>query len=167
MTLMLRPEVWRQMYSASAAGRFLPTGDPTLEPRWLLMLAGGLFIGGLWLIYLAGRSTFTADEKRFIAGLGGKVAAGFGIVYLAAGVWAAHVQPEVVKAGLASHPLYKFAGFAGYGWLALVAVAVLWAHSPDSAKSPPVGSPGPPFSSPCSLKSCSPSTATAFATSPC
>jgi hypothetical protein len=125
MTLMLRPEVWRQMYSASAAGRFLPTGDPTLEPRWLLMLAGGLFIGGLWLLYLAGRSTFTADEKRFIAGLGGKVAAGFGIVYLAAGLWAAHVQPEVVKAGLVSHPLYKFAGFAGYGWLALVAVAVL------------------------------------------
>jgi hypothetical protein len=125
MTLMLRPEAWHQMYSASAAGRFLPTGDPTLTPRWLLMLAGGLFIGGLWLLYLAGRSTFTADEKRFIAGLGGKVAAGFGIVYLVAGLWAAHVQPQVVQAGLASHPLYKFAGFAGYGWLALVAVAVL------------------------------------------
>jgi hypothetical protein len=125
MTLMLRPEAWRQMYSASAAGRFLPTGDPTLTPRWLLMLAGGLFIGGLWLLYLAGRSTFTADEKRFIAGLGGKVAAGFGIVYLVAGLWAAHVQPQVAQAGLASHPLYKFAGLAGYGWLALVAVAVL------------------------------------------
>ncbi len=125
MTLMLRPEVWRQMYSASAAGRFLPTGDPTLEPRWLLMLAGGLFIGGLWLVYLASRDTFTTEEKRFVAGLGGKVAAGFGIVYLAAGLWAAHVQPEVVKAGLVTHPLYKFAGFAGYGWLALVTVAVL------------------------------------------
>ncbi|MGP8269724.1 MAG: hypothetical protein ACLQLH_06625 [Terracidiphilus sp.] len=125
MTLMLRPEVWRQMYSASAAGRFLPAGDPTVEPRWLLMMAGGLFIGGLWMIYLAARSTFTADEKRFVAGVGGKVAAVFGIVYLAAGLWAAHVQPEVVRAGLATHPLYKFAGFAGYGWLALVAVAVL------------------------------------------
>src|ERR1035437_5200005 len=77
MILMLRPEVWRQMYSASAAGRFLPTGDPTLTPRWLLMLAGGLFIGGLWLLYLAGRSTFTAEEKKFVAGIGGKVAAAF------------------------------------------------------------------------------------------
>jgi len=125
MTLMLRPEVWRQMYSASAAGKFLPTGDPTLEPRWLLMLAGGLFIGGLWMVYLAARSTFTADEKRFVAGIGGKVAAVFGIVYLVAGLWAAHVQPEVVRAGLVSHPLYKFAGFAGFGWLALVAIAVL------------------------------------------
>jgi hypothetical protein len=128
MTLMLRPEAWRGMYSASAMGAFLPTGDPTLEPRWLLMMAGGLLIGGLWLVYLAGRSTFTADEKKFVAGLGGKVAAGFGIVYLAAGIWAASVQPNAVKAGLAGHalyPAYKFAGFAGYGWIALVAVAVL------------------------------------------
>jgi hypothetical protein len=134
MTLMLRPEVWQQMYSASGAGAYLPTGDPTLTPRWLLMLAGGLFIGGLWLVYLSGRSTFTANEKRFVAGLGGKVAAVFGVVYLAAGLWAASVQPAVVKAGLAgldihggqsAYPLYKFSGFAGYGWLALVVVAVL------------------------------------------
>ena len=128
MTLMLRPEVWRQMYSSSAMGAYLPTGDPTLTPRWLMMMAGGLFIGGLWMVYLAGRSTFTAEEKKFVAGLGGKIAAGFGVVYLAAGVWAASVQPEAVKAGLAGHsayPLYKLDGFAGYGWLALVVVAVL------------------------------------------
>ncbi len=96
MTLMLRPEVWSKMYSASASGAYLPIGDPTLTPRWLLMLAGGLFIGGLWLMYLAGRSTFTADEKRFLAGLGGKVAVLFGLVYLAAGLWASAVQPGTV-----------------------------------------------------------------------
>jgi hypothetical protein len=125
MTLMLRPEVWRQMYSASAAGVYLPTGDPTLTPRWLLMMAGGLFIGGLWIVYLSGRSTFTREEKKFAAGLGGKVAAVFGVVYLLAGVWAATVQPQAVKTGLVSHALYRFAGFAGYGWLAVVAVAVV------------------------------------------
>jgi hypothetical protein len=125
MTLMLRPEVWRDMYSASAAGTYLPTGDPTLTPRWLLMMAGGLFVGGLWMVYLAGRSTFTAEEKKFVAGLGGKVAAVFGVIYLLAGLWAASVQPDAVKAGLVSHPLYHFAGLAGYGWLALVVVAVL------------------------------------------
>lgn len=128
MTLMLRPEVWRSMYSASAMGAYLPTDDPTLTPRWLLMMAGGMFIGGLWMVYLAGRSTFTAEEKSFVAGLGGKVAAVFGVVYLLAGLWAASVQPAIVKAGLAGHsgyPLYKISGFAGYGWLALVVVAVL------------------------------------------
>jgi len=130
MTLMLRPEVWRDMYTASGAGIYLPGGDPTLTPRWLLMMAGGLFIGGLWLVYLAGRSTFTADEKSFLAGLGGKVAALFGAIYLAVGLWANSVQPDVVRAGLAGHAsysFYKFFGFAGYGWLALVAVAVLLA----------------------------------------
>ena len=125
MTLMLRPEVWREMYSNSAMGAYLPTGDPTLTPRWLLMMAGGLFIGGLWMMYLAGCSTFTAEEKSFVAGAGGKIAALFGVVYLAAGLWAAGVQPEIVKAGLHTDSLYKFAGFAGYGWLALVAVAVV------------------------------------------
>ena len=128
MTLMLRPEVWRDMYSASSAGAYLPTGDPTLTPRWLLMMAGGMFVGGLWMVYLAGRSTFTAEEKKVMVGIGGKVAAVSGIVYLVAGLWAAGVQPQVVKAGLAggsAYPLYKLAGFAGYGWLALVVVAVL------------------------------------------
>ncbi len=129
MTLMLRPEAWHNMYAASAMGAYLPTGDPTLEPRWLMMLAGGLLIGGLWLVYLAGRSTFTAEEKTFVAGVGGKVAAGFGLVYLAAGLWAASVQPEAVRTGLmhgvANHALYRFEGFAGYGWIALVAVAVV------------------------------------------
>lgn len=128
MTLMLRPEVWRSMYSASGAGRFLPPHDPTMEPRWLMMLAGGLFVGGLWMVYLSARSTFTVEEKRFLGNVGGKVAAGFGLIYLAAGVWAASVQPDVVKAGLAGqsgYPLYKICGFAGYGWLALVVVAVL------------------------------------------
>jgi hypothetical protein len=134
MTLMLRPEVWRDMYSASSMGAYLPTGDPTLTPRWLLMMAGGLFIGGLWLVYLSGRSTFTTDEKQFVAALGGKIAAGFGLVYLAAGFWAASVQPDAVKAGLAAHPLYKFAGLAGYGWGILVLVAVLLAAFAGFAK---------------------------------
>jgi hypothetical protein len=131
MTLMLRPEVWPSMYSASATGLILPTGDPTLVPRWLLMLAGGLFIGGLWMLYLAGRKTFTADEQKFLAGLGGKAAALFGVVYLIAGLRAWSVQPGVVHEWLASgapgHGFYKFFGLAGYGWLALVVVTILLA----------------------------------------
>ena len=81
-----------------------------------------------------GRSTFTANEKKFIAGFGGKIAALFGVVYLAAGFWAVSVPPEAVKAGLATHSLYHFASFAGYGWLALVVVAVLVAGFAGFAK---------------------------------
>ena len=138
MTLMLRPEAWKQMYSASAMGVYLPTGDPTTEPRWLMMMAGGLFIGGLWMLYLSARSTFTAEEQKFVAGVGGKVAAVFGIVYLAAGIWAASVQPGVVKQMLAAPPagyeFYKYYGLAGYGWLALVAVAIVVAAVAGFAK---------------------------------
>jgi hypothetical protein len=125
MTLMLRPEMWRGMYSGSAMGAYLPTGDPTLTPRWLLMMAGGIFISGLWMLYLAGRRTFAESEQQFMAGLGGKLAALFGVIYLAAGLWAARVQPDAVKSGLEAHPLYHFASFTGYGWLVLVAAGVL------------------------------------------
>ncbi len=134
MTLMLRPDVWKQMYSASAMGALLPPRDATLEPRWLMMMAGGFFVGGLWMVYLGGRSTFNAEEKKFLAGFGGKVAALCGVVYLVAGLWAASVQPEAVRAGLHTDALYKFAGFAGYGWVALVAVAVLLAAAAGFAR---------------------------------
>jgi hypothetical protein len=143
MTLMLRPEVWREMYSASAPGAYLPTGDPRSTPRWLLMMAGGLFIGGLWLVYLAGRSTFTAEEKRFVAGLGGKVAAAS-----ASFIWRPASGPPACsrmrsRPACTRIPLYKFAGFAGYGWLALV-VWPFWSPPlPASAKSPPAGLAGP------------------------
>ncbi len=125
MTLMLRPEVWRDMYSASAAGAYLPTGDPTLTPRWLLMMAGGLFIGGLWLVYLAARSTFTADEKKFVAGLGRQSLRPSS----ASSIWPPVSGPRVFsrtpsKTDWRSHPLYHFASFAGYGWVALVVVAI-------------------------------------------
>lgn len=128
MTLMLRPEAWRSMYSASAAGSLLPSGDPTLTPRWLLMLAGGLFIGGLWLIYLSARSTFEADEKKYLVALGGKVAALFGLVYIAAGLWANSAQPVQVKGLLVAPPsgygFYRYYLLSGYLWLFLVVVAI-------------------------------------------
>lgn len=134
MTLMLRPEAWRQMYSASAAGIYLPTGDPTTEPRFLLMLAGGLLIGGLWMVYLAARKTFAPADQKFLASVGGKVAALAGILYLAAGFWANAVQPSSVLANLAAHPVYHFARYAGFAWIALVAVAIVIAAAAGFAK---------------------------------
>lgn len=129
MTLMLRPEAWQPMYAASAMGAYLPTGDPTVEPRWLMMLAGGLFLGGLWIVYLAARSTFTAEEQKFAAGFGGKVAALCGVIYLIAGVWASAVQPGIVKSLLATPPagyeFYRFYAMAGPVWLALVALGIV------------------------------------------
>ena len=164
MTLMLRPEVWRRMYSASAVGAYLPTGDPTLEPRWLMMLAGGLLFAGLWLLYLSNRSTFTADEKKFLAGLGGKLAAGFGIVYLLAGFGQPVCSRRRSSSGSSitgSIAMRALPDTDGWRWLSW---PFCWAHSPVLAESPLHGWVGAPCWWACSPKSCWLSTATACAT---
>ena len=46
MTLMLRPEAFRQMFAADARGLQLNLADPTLVPRYLHMLLGALAVAG-------------------------------------------------------------------------------------------------------------------------
>lgn len=121
MTLMLRPEAWRGMYSASASGAHLPQGDPTLDPRWLLMLTGGLLVAGLWMMYLSGRSTFTENERRYLAGLGGKLTASMALVQILMARLAVGIQPEAVRVGIGTNALYAYAGMA---WLAAMALVL-------------------------------------------
>ena len=47
MTLMLRPEHFLPMYGASARGLHVNVSDPTLVPRFLHMLAGGIAVAGM------------------------------------------------------------------------------------------------------------------------
>jgi hypothetical protein len=121
MTLMLRPEAWPGMFEATAAGVLLPTGDPTFFARWVFMLAGGLVAGGLWMIYLSGRSTFTAEEQGTLGSIGGKVAAVAALVWVAAGWRALALQPSAVPVGL-EQPLYAISSWA---WLAVAAIILL------------------------------------------
>jgi len=121
MTLMLRPEVWQDMYAASASGIHLPTGDPTLLPRWLFMLAGGFWVAGLWMVWLASRKAFDPPVKSYLAATGGRLAAVMIAVQAALGLWVFQAQPAAVKTALGGNALYSAAGFA---WLA-AAVAVL------------------------------------------
>ena len=48
MSLMLRPEFWAAYFSAPG-GTSLNLGDPTLIPRYLHMVVGGLAVGGLFV----------------------------------------------------------------------------------------------------------------------
>jgi hypothetical protein len=134
MTLMLRPEVWPSMYSASSLGTHLPTGDPTTIPRFVFMLVSGFVAAGLWMVYLGGRKTFSAADGKFLAGLGGRIATVAAIVQVVAAMAVYRSQPAIVQAGLNSHLLYKVAGL---GWLALTAVVLLFAAFAAFAK--PVG----------------------------
>jgi hypothetical protein len=134
MTLMLRPEVWQSMYSASSLGARLPTGDPTTIPRFLFMLVSGLVAAGLWMIYLGGRKTFSEADGEFLSALGGRIAAVAAIIQIPAAIAVYHVQPAIVQAGLNDHPLYKIAGL---GWLLLTALIILYAAFAAFAK--PIG----------------------------
>lgn len=122
MTLMLRPETWTGMYARSSAGLYLPEGDPTLGLRWLFMLGGGLMVAGLWMLYLAGRSTFSETDKRFLASTGGWLAAVMAGVQVFAAIEVVGAQPAAVQSGLRANLLYSASGTA---WLAVSGVIVL------------------------------------------
>ncbi len=124
MTLMLRPEAWQSMYSASSLGAHLPVGDPTTLPRFFFMMISGLVAAGLWLIYLGGRKSFSATDGRFLAALGGRIAAVAVVAQVAAAFAVYYTQPAIVQIGLGEHLLYKVTGF---GWLALTGVLLLFA----------------------------------------
>ena len=122
MTLMLRPGVWREMYSKSALGAGLPMDDPTITPRWLFMLAGGLVATGLWMIWLAARKQIEPAVRNYLSATGGRLAAAAVLAQIALAFFVFKAQPEAVKAGLAANLFYKV---AGTGWLAVAAIIFL------------------------------------------
>ncbi|MBS1827905.1 MAG: hypothetical protein JST93_21530 [Acidobacteria bacterium] len=120
MTLMLRPQVWGEMYARSPAGVQWNTGDATLLPRWSFFVLGSLAAAGMALMLLSLRSHFDAVLRRFLfrAG-GGAVAVGL-LLQLLFGGMAMVAQPDAVGNGIAADALYRplgyvFAAAAGAG----------------------------------------------------
>jgi hypothetical protein len=107
------------MYAHSALGAGLPAGDPTLTPRWLFIMAGGLTAAGLWMIWLAGRRQIEAPVRNYLAASGGRLALVMIVLQTAMALLVFKVQPEAVKSGLAANLVYAT---AGYGWLAAAAL---------------------------------------------
>lgn len=127
MTLMLRPEVWPQMYSATASGTDLPPPDPTLIWRWLFMLAGGLWVAGLWMVWLAGRRTLETPVRRYLATHGGRLVMVMLAVQGLLALQVVGVQPESVRLGLASHALYRYSALTWLGGAGAVFLFGAWA----------------------------------------
>jgi hypothetical protein len=138
MTLMLRPEAWQAMYAVSPGGAHLPSGDPTLPARLSFMLCGGVTMGGLWMIWLSGRSGYAVNERRFFANWGGRVAAVAAVIQVALAYRVVMVQPVAVQGALRHSELHQG---ALYAWLASAALAMLVAlfcafrRSPSTAVS--------------------------------
>jgi hypothetical protein len=122
MTLMLRPEVWVEMFRANPHGTSLPPDDPTKIPRWLFMMAGAFTMGGLALILTGARQKPNISGKGFLVFHGGWLAATGALLQTMAAWQVLHTQPEVVRAKLSANTLYATLPSV---WLGLAAAVVI------------------------------------------
>jgi hypothetical protein len=136
MTLMLKPEVWNQVYSASPHGFCLPPHDSTLLPRWLFMITGGLVSGGLWMVWLA--SSRDVDERcsGYLSRLGGRIATVGVLINVPIAIWVVNAQPQSVFNGLSSNILYKTAGIFWLGSMLGILIFSIWRGFGKSATMP-------------------------------
>lgn len=106
MTLMLRPEVWQQMYANTATGLQAPPHDPTMMPRWLFIMTGGLVGGGLWMALHSNLKNIEEASRAYLRRFGTGMAVTGTAIQLAVGFWVFARQPQSIQEGLAT-PFYQ------------------------------------------------------------
>lgn len=120
MTLMLRPEVWRDMYLANPTGMQAPHGDPSTTPRWLFVMAGGPLFGGLWAALLSNMVYLKEGVRTTLRKSGGVLASVGAVLQVFFAIRIMSVQPDHVREGISGSPLYNFSALA---FLVTVALA--------------------------------------------
>jgi len=108
LTLMLRPEVWLELYRADPLGAQLPTGDPTTLPRFFFMMLTSFAITGAALLVLAQFGKAETGVRALLHRWGSWLAGLGGLLAMGTGVWVHATQPAVVKAALANHAFYAW-----------------------------------------------------------
>ncbi|MBI2424799.1 MAG: hypothetical protein HYV27_18360 [Candidatus Hydrogenedentes bacterium] len=123
MTLMLRPEVWPEIYRSAPGGTTLGTGDPTVLPRWTFMMLGSIGVSGLGLLGLSLRGTLASGVPELLRTWGGRLLAAFTVVQALLGIWVMRSQPDAVQLGFSSVAFYRV---CAYAWVltALLLVAM-------------------------------------------
>jgi hypothetical protein len=107
MTLMLRPEVWRDMYAQSPRGLQMVTGDPTVAPRFWFVMLGGPLVGGLWAALLSNMTYLSDSVRTILRRVGGWSAVIGAAGMLVSGYTVMANQPEGVRQSIAAAPLYQ------------------------------------------------------------
>jgi len=74
MALMLRPEAWASLYARTQSGLALPGNDPTLMPRWVLMLASALAFGAMGAGLFSLKTHLDDATRRFLRERGARLA---------------------------------------------------------------------------------------------
>lgn len=134
MTLMLRPEVWQEMYAQTASGMLVPKGDPTTTPRWLFVMSGGLIFGGVWMMIVSNAKHLADDVKRTLVKSGGAMSAVGALVQVFCATRVYQTQPEIVQKGLNENALYTISGYLYLGAIVLAGVLIVlqWAKGKSS-----------------------------------
>lgn len=122
MTLMLRPEVWRDMYLASPSGVQGYRGDPTTTPRWMFVMAGGPLFGGLWAALLSNMVYLEDGVRTVLRKVGGPFAFVGALLMLFFGYRALTTQPDGVMAAIQASPLYNISLIACVATIVLAGV---------------------------------------------
>jgi len=122
MTLMLRPQVWAEMYRHSPSGVQWNTSDSTVWPRWFFFVFGSFSAAGAGLMLLAQRAHFEERLRRFLFRFGaGALAAGvvFQVVFARMAIAA---QPSGIVTAVMGESIYSL---SAYAWMAAATAAAL------------------------------------------
>lgn len=111
MTLMLRPEVWQTMYNNSPSGLQAVTGDPTMTPRYMFVMAGGLVFGGIWALTLSNMRHISDGVRQTLCKSGGALAVLGTATQIFCGWRVATLQADPVRSGISGSPLYTISGY--------------------------------------------------------
>jgi hypothetical protein len=123
MTLMLRPQVWAEMYRNSPGGVQWNTSDPTLWPRWLFFVVGSFPAAGAALMLLAQRAHFTDGIRAVLTRVGGAAAVAGILVQSALISPVLSAQPTGVVSAVLASPVYSISGYAWMGTAGIVLLA--------------------------------------------
>ena len=121
MTLMLRPEVWAEMHEKHPGGLQLPSGDPTIVPRWIYMLVASITIGSAVMIILSIKKTLKPALLQKIRRLSAILISIFSILQAIAGYIVFNSQHENIQKNLTTTPLTKW-----FIWLWSISLAILF-----------------------------------------
>lgn len=134
MTLMIRPEAWTAMYQHDPFGLHLNSGDATVWPRWLFMIAGGIAAGGVGSMILGMLTSIADDTAQLLRTWGPRLATVGIMLQILLAVWVFFAQPQEFKEMLANSTFYRVAMF---GWLALAVLflaAAVWVQLKGAAR---------------------------------
>lgn len=125
MTLMLKPEVWQSMYANTATGLQAPPHDPSMMPRWLFVMTGGLIVGGLWLAIHANLKAVQPQVASILKKFGSGLAIAGVLIQLGVGTMVHSTQPDNVQQGLGTPFYTTAAGLWGVGAILVLLIAAV------------------------------------------